>query len=489
MSRGGALTAARGLSSPLVLLAGFGVFVAALDQTLVVAVLPEMIDDLGVTQDQFYRAAWIVNGYILGYVVAMPFLGRAADTYGHGRVFAVALLVFCLGSALVAVSPNLTMLSAARCLQAVGGGAVVPVSLAIVTREAPLSHRSVGLGAMAAAAEAGGLLGPLWGGGLAELFGSWRWLFWINLPICLPLAVGMWRMSKPPEHVSAHLDLPGAALLGASLVCLTIAITDDPIERRPAALTLGLYAGAAVLFAGFLLWQTRARHPMVDLHLFRRLPVSAAFLTNAMVGGALIVAMVNIPLFTSTVLDGTALEGGLNLMRLTVALAIGAVAGGVLSDRVGPAKAAALGLVCAGAGFLGMTRWTADPNFIEMTVPLFVAGLGFGLVIAPVNTVVLDFADESERATMAALLTVIRLVGALVGVALLTTRGLSGFYTSAGQVELTDPRYFDLVIGLEVESFRHVFLVSGIVCFLALIPALALRLRGEREVALEEEAA
>src|SRR4030095_14943539 len=101
-------------------------------------VLPEIIEDIGLAQDQFYRAAWIVNGYILGYVVAMPFLGRAADTYGHGRIYAVALLVFCAGSALVAVADNLTLLSAARCLQAVGGGAVVPVSLAIVTREAPI---------------------------------------------------------------------------------------------------------------------------------------------------------------------------------------------------------------------------------------------------------------------------------------------------------------------------------------------------------------
>jgi len=364
---------------------------------------------------------------------------------------------------------------------------VVPVSLAIVTREAPLSKRAVGLGAMAAAAEAGGLLGPLWGGGLADAIG-WRGLFWINLPLCLPLAVAMWRMSKAPEGRNPHLDIPGAALLGVSLVCLTIAITDDPIARRPAAVTLGLYGGAAVLFVVFLLWQTRARYPMVDLRLFRRLPVAAAFLTNGMVGGALIVAMVNVPLFTSTVLNGTALEGGLNLMRLTVALALGAVGGGLLSDRVGPARAAALGLVCAGAGFLGMSRWSAGPDFVEMTVPLFVAGLGFGLVIAPVNSVVLDFADESERATMAALLTVIRLVGALVGVALLTTRGLSGFYTSAGQVELTDPSYFSKVIGLEVDSFQHVFVISGIVLFLALVPALALRLRGGRETVVAEEA-
>ena len=475
MTKAGALLSGHGVSSPLALLAGLGVFIAALDQTLVVAVLPQMIEDVGLAQDEFYRAAWIVNGYILGYVVAMPFLGRAADAYGHGRVFSVALVVFCAGSACVALSDNLTVLTLARFLQAIGGGAVVPVSLAIVTSNAPAAQRAVGIGVMAAAAEAGGLLGPLWGGGWADLI-SWQAIFWLNIPICLPLAIATWRLSGPTRRSSPNLDVPGATLLGASLVCLTVAITDDPIERRAVAVTLGLYAGAGLLFLAFLWREMSARRPRVDLRLFRKRPVAAGFLTNALAGGALIVAMVNVPLFTSAVLDGTALEGGLNLMRLTVALAVGAVAGGLLTQRVGPSAGAALGLLCAGAGFLGMSRWDADPGLLLMTAPLFVAGLGFGLVIAPVNAVVLDASEEEDRATMAALLTVIRLIGALVGVALLTTRGLGGFYAEAGQVDITDPAFIDIVIGLEVESFRAGFLVTAGVCFLALIPAYFLRM-------------
>src|SRR6185295_20061427 len=135
-----------------------------------------------------------------------------------------------------------------------------------------------------------------------------------------------------------------------------------------------------------------------------------------------------------------------------------------------------IGLVCAVAGFLGMSQWDEDPGLLLMTLPLFIAGLGFGLVIAPVNTVVLDASEPDDRATMAALLTVMRLVGALVGVALLTTRGLSGFYTSAGAVDITDPNFIDLVIGLEVDSFRSGFLVTSAVCFAALVPVWWLRM-------------
>jgi MFS family permease len=447
------------------------VFFAADDQTSVVAVLPDMVDDVGLSQDEFYRAAWIVNGYILGYVVAMPLMGRIADAYGRGRVFALALLLFCAGSAWVAVSSGLTMLSIARAVQAIGGGAVVPVSMALVMQIASPGRRALGLGAMAAASEAGGLVGPLWGGGIAELLG-WRAVFWINLPMCLPIAAGMWMLARRESRVARQdLDLPGALLLGVSLVCLTIALTDDPIEPRGTLTTLLLYAGAAMFFGAFLLRQTRAPLPILRLPVFRRRRLLAAFAVNGLVGGALIVAMVSVPLFTNVVLRDSALQGGINLMRLTIALPVGALAGGMITQRFGAAYGASAGLVCAAAGFLLMTSWSEDPGFVAMTVPLLIAGLGFGLVIAPINAAALDETVEEERATMASLLTVVRLLGALVGVALLTSRGLGGFYAEAGLIPLDDPRFRELVTGVQVDAFREVFLVTGVICLLTLLPA------------------
>jgi MFS family permease len=341
------------------------------------------------------------------------------------------------------------------------------------------------LGAIAAASEAGGLVGPLWGGGIAELLG-WRWVFWINLPMCLPLAGAIWWLSKRESRVStAKLDVVGAVLLGLSLFCLTIALTDDPIQRRALATTLLLYAGAAGFFALFLWRQKRAPAPIVDLSRFRSRALSASFLTNGLVGGALIVAMVNVPLFTNIVLGDSALAGGLNLMRLTIALPFGALAGGFVATRFGYSAGCALGLACAGVGFVGMSMWDSDPGFVAMTAPLLVAGFGFGLVIAPINAAALGRTAEEDRATMASLLTVVRLLGALVGVALLTTRGLGGFYAEAGLIPLDDPRFEDLVEGLQVESFQETFLATAVVCFIALLPALLLGRdagEGDREV-------
>jgi MFS family permease len=454
-------------------LVALGVFIAADDQTSVVALLPQMISDVGLAQDRFYRAAWIINGYVLGYIVAMPLMGRIADVWGHGRVFVLALLLFAGASVPVALAPDLTTLSIARGVQAVGGGALVPIAMAMVADSDSQDRRALGLGAMGAAAEAGGLLGPLWGGGIAEALG-WRGVFWLNLPMALLLAPLIWRLSPVTSGTPRAIDWAGALLLGFSLASLSLALTDDPIQPRAAALTLALLLAASGLFGVFIWRQLRTPAPLIDLSSVQLPGVSAALLINGLVGGALIVAMVNVPLFTSVILQGSALEGGLNLMRLTLTLALGALAGGVITGSLGAARATAVGLTCASLGFLGLSRWDADPSALAMTLPLLVAGLGLGLVIAPLTVAVLSQAGARERATLAALLTVIRLLGALVGVALLTTRGLGSFYAEAGLLPLGDPDYGENLRSLQVQAFQETFLVAAGVCLLALLPAVML---------------
>ena len=223
---------------------------------------------------------------------------------------------------------------------------------------------------------------------VAEQFANWRLIFLINVPVgLLALLVGLRALPAiSAGRPAGALDTPGIVLGPLAFTSLSYGISQSTYAGWTGAPTLGGLGIGLVALALFVWRELHARRPMVDLRLFSKRPVMAGFATNALTGGALIVAMINVPLFTNAVQDGTAFEGGLNLMRLTLALAIGAVSGGLLTSRIGPTKAAALGLVCAGAGFLGMSRWDADPGFLLMTVPLFVSGLGFGLVIAPVNT-------------------------------------------------------------------------------------------------------
>lgn len=454
----------------LVVAVALGVFFAADDQTFVVTVLPSMIKGIGLPQDEFYRAAWIINGYLLGYTVAMPLMGRVADVFGHARIYILSIFIFMAGSAWVAMSPTLNVLVVARSFQAIGGGAVVPVAMAIVADIFPPERRAMGIAAMAAASEAGGLFGPLWGGSLVQVIG-WRGLFWINLPMCFPVAVAVYMLARDRARQRVPIDLTGGMFLAVGLTALTIALTDDPIEPRPLYFTLPLYAAAAAAGAAFVLRERLTRFPMVALNVFRSMPVSAGHVTNLFVGGGLIVAMASVPLFTNVVLQDSPLQGGLNLMRMTVMLPIGALLGGVLSGWVGFHRTTAAGMALCGVGFLLLSTWPADVGQWHMTLPLLVAGLGFGVVIAPIGTAVVNAVDEHQRATVSALLQVARLMGMLVGIALLTSRGLGRFYERAAGIALDDPAYQELLTEFEVTTFSDTFVVTALVCFVAIVPA------------------
>ena len=179
----------------LVTALGAGVFVGGFDQTFVVPVLSRMVSDLKIPINEFGKASWIINGYLLGYTVAMPLMGRIADVYGHLRVFVIGLLIFMGGSVLVALAPDLLTLTLARAVTALGGGALVPVSLAIAADTLPGRQRPLGLSSISVLDDASSLIGPLWGT-LIGVWLGWRGLFWLNIALGLPVMVAVLLLAR-----------------------------------------------------------------------------------------------------------------------------------------------------------------------------------------------------------------------------------------------------------------------------------------------------
>ncbi|MEX0856345.1 MAG: MFS transporter [Gemmatimonadota bacterium] len=457
----------------LLWLVAWGVFHSANDQTSIVVVLPALITDIGLTVDQFYRASWVVNGYLLGYLVALPIVGRIADIYGLARIFAASLLLFMFGSVLVAVAPSFEWIVAARALQAVGGGGVVPVAMAIVVSQLPREQRLIGLGAIAAATEAGALIGPAWGGLITEWW-SWRGVFWLNLPLVLPTLVGAWWLSHG-ERREGRIDWTGAGLLGVALGVMTYGLVIDPITPRPWGETLGILVVAAILAVGFVFHELRlerlGKAPMVRLAALAERHTAAANLAMFLVGAGLITALMGVPLFVNLVLVEGALEGGLTLMRLTIAVPAGALLGGWMGGRVGLRSTACLGCLLVAAGFAGLQAWDENLTQLLRSVPQLVGGLGFGLVLAPLGAAVLHRVPDEERATAAAWLTLARMAGMLVGAALLTSHGLGRFYARAGGLDFNSPEFLQLVSEALVSTFREVFVTAGIVMAVAALVA------------------
>ena len=221
------MTGARGSPpAPLVLtIVGLGAFVTALDQTVVVTALPSVMLDLKIPFTQLDRVSWIVTAYLLGYTVAMPLIGRLGDVYGYARVYQVSLVVFSVGTSLVAISSSLEWMVGARVIQAVGGGAAVPIGMAIASGVLPRRQQALALAIVGASAEAGSMLGPAYGGAIVELL-NWRWIFWLNVPQSAIIFVGlMWLPSR--RDLQSRVDYLGGALLVATLAVLSLALSRE----------------------------------------------------------------------------------------------------------------------------------------------------------------------------------------------------------------------------------------------------------------------
>ncbi len=467
------------------------VFLGSLDQTVVVTALPAVIDDLQIPFTRLNDAAWIVTAYLLGYTVAMPLIGRMSDAFGRQRVMLACLALLGVTSLACGAARSLEWLIVARGLQAIGGGALLPVTLAVVGDLFPIERRSVLLGTVAGAAEAGGVLGPLWGAAVLDHL-KWPWVFYFNVPLVAVLLLALSRWPAPGKTSSEQpkVDYVGGALLGAGLGLLALGLSRET-SQGGALIRVLLGAAAAIALAVFVWHERRAAVPLIEPRLFAHRAFAAGNVLSLLSGVALIVAMVDVPLYAATVLQRSPVEGGLLLMRLMVGIPIGAVAGGWVTRRIGPAVTGAAGMAACAVGLAFLARWRPDTSMEEMTAGLLVAGLGFGLQLAPITSVVVGQAGVARAGVAAALVTVMRMIGMLVGVATLTSWGLDRFNGLVADLPLPLPAlgesaevsqqrleaYQRVVLDASLTVFGEIFTAAAVVCVVALVPAALLRLQ------------
>jgi MFS family permease len=466
-------------------LAAAGLFLAALDAYVVVTLLPRMLADIDLPVTRLEAASPIITGFLAGYVVAMPLLGAASDRRGRLPVYLGSLGVFGLGSLVTALATSLGWLVAGRVLQGLGGGALVPLTLALAADLFPPGRRATVLGLVSAAQEAGSVVGPVWGTLVAAL-GGWRLAFWVNLPLVVVLGLGVWwalprRSREAPA--AASVDVPAAALLGSGLGALVLALyPDDPARRAVNAWWLPLSALAVALLGGYLWRQTRRLQPLIPRALLASPPFWGALLANLLVGGALMVALVDVPIFARGVLSVDQNTAGLMLTAFLVGVPLGALAGGWLAARVGPRPPAVAGLVLAAAMFGLLATWGVGEPLRRADLELAVMGLGFGVVIAPLAAAALDAAQRREHGLVSSLVVTARTVGMLIALSALTAFGLHRFYQllvpppDAGslhdRLKILDENITLALVAEYHEIFR---LAAGLCLAAALIALLTLR--------------
>ena len=455
------------------------VFIGALDLTIVSAVLPEVIRSMAVEIQELDIAGWVVTGYFVSYAVSMTFMGKVSDISGRRVVYLVCLAIFFVGSWLVAASPgwptditqtvmrwfqgdrppsafaSLYALIAGRIVQAFGAGAMVPVSMALVADLYPPEKRALPLGIVGAVDTAGWVLGHLYGGIMVQ-FMSWPYLFWINLPIiAVMFAVTWWGLAGlPRSDAGGRIDWIGVTLLGTALVLLNLGLGSPEADldgTAAAADPTRMYwvIGAAVTFAIFLFSQRRVRDPILDLRIFRSRNLSSASAINLLIGFCIMVGLVSVPLFINVAGSATdtmkaALVTGYLLCAFTVPMALAAVPGGWLAERIGYRWTVVAGLLTAILGFWLMNLWTPEMAaqavaFFDnisnhsrgdaagtgfMAIGLALAGIGIGLTIAPIGTVVINGVDEHARGMASSLVIILRLIGMSISMSSMTAYAL-----------------------------------------------------------------
>ncbi len=462
-----------------------GVFVTALDQTVVVTAIPDIVSDLGIDFQNIDRAAWIVTAFLIGYATALPVAGRLADMYSIRSVYLAGLAVFAGASVVAAVADNLWLLVGARFVQAAGGGALVPVALVYAIGSARGKAATVAVGIVVAAAEAGGVVGPLWGAAVTHVL-SWRWIFYLNVPLSIAMAALIWRIGGDRPLRDAKFDKTGAVLAACGLILLTAGLARD--EAMPRFLALALPVMGLSTLAVLVFVQLRSSHPMIDMRLFTRPGFSFGNLAAGFAGGGLIVPMVNIPLYSATVLERDALEGGLLLLRMTLLIPIGAVAGGWLGARIGERVVTGLGALTAALGLWLASGWSADPSEARLARDLVIAGLGFGLLISPLTAAVMKAAGSANFGVAAGIATASRLIGMMLALSALTPWALTRFNLNVAdlplpigtgeesrqQLDLLSAAYTQAVADSTVGMFNELFLIGAILCAATVIPAVFL---------------
>jgi EmrB/QacA subfamily drug resistance transporter len=464
-------------NSPFFILAVvcIGVFLGALDQTVIYGALPDMMTDISLPVTELDQASWIVIGYLLGYTFAMPLMGRVSDVYGHRKIYIISLSIFIIGSVTIALANSLSWIVGARVIQAMGGGALVPISMAIAGDLFTDKRRAIAMGIIGAAAEAGGALGPFYGATIAQ-FWDWRWIFWINLPVSIAIILIVLVYLRPGYLSGGKVDYIGGLLVAAGVALLSIGLSQQSENNNYLFYLIGLIFASVILFVVFGFRISRIQFPLFKISMFKNVTFSAANLTNLLVGGALIIAMVNIPLLTDTIMGKTALEGGLRLLRFTVMLSLGAVSGGFLCKEFGYRLPTITGLLLSSLGFFLLSRWTLDVTDPWMTVHLVICGFGFGLVIAPLTTGVMNSSEADQKGTASSIIITTRMIGMIIGLSAITSWGMGRFYLITADMSLTDilsasENVQQSFLGL----FHNFFFAAMIICIIAVIPALFLR--------------
>ena len=419
---------------------GLGVFMCTLDTSIVNVSLPAIAKHFGVGMGAAIE--WVVIAYLVVIAATLLAIGRLADRIGKRPVWLCGLVVFTCGSALCGVAPALWALIAARALQGIGGAMLMAVSPAMLTGAFPPEERGRALGLNATIVGLGVSAGPALGGVITNA-ASWRWIFFVNLPVGIAAVIASAKvLRKQPAGKREPFDVPGAALLGGALASLTVALSTGNAVGWRSPVVIALFAACIAFAAAFAWRETRAPAPLLEKRLFRDRVFASATASLVLAFLASFAIAFLLPFYFVEIRHYDQLHTGLALTPFALGVAVFAPIAGHVADRIGTRALAAGGLAALAVGLVALAMLTDSSSVFDVVWRQVLAAGGLATFSAPNNSALMGAAPKDRQGVAAGMLATARTTGQSIGVAVagaasgLAGGGLAGmraaFLVSAG---------------------------------------------------------
>jgi EmrB/QacA subfamily drug resistance transporter len=442
-----------------------GMLLAALDQTIVSTALPRIVRDLG----GFQHYSWVFSAYMLGATVTVPLYGKLSDIYGRRPFFLLGIILFSTGSIISGLATSMGMLIAGRAIQGLGAGGLIPLAIAAIGDIIPPRRRGKWQGVTGAVFAASSVLGPATGGWLTDN-ASWRWCFFVNLPLAaLALTVVWFGFVRRPRREEHSIDYVGAVLLTAGAAAgLLAAVWGGTEYPWSSPVVIGLFVTAAVLLGSFVFQERRAKEPILPLELFRERIFSAAAVAVFALGAAMFVTIIYVPLFVQGVLGESASDSGAVLTPLMLGIITTSMVAGQLVSRTGHYRPVLLaGPPLLATGFFLLAGLGVHSSQLDVTRDVVIVGLGVGLMMQTLTVAVQNSVSRRVIGVATASTQFFRTVGATAGVTVMgaiVTMRLGGNPAGASPARLAGALHpvFVIALGLAAIVFIAVLFVPHI---------------------------